>query len=141
MCSSDLSCSNTRSPFLWPSATLLVGDGHLWLTQTENLHPHCKRPGTVCLVWNVFINCPYGMCFFAQHGVGDIFRFSTFCIQYVIYLALFVFNVIPERKPSKSSYNVLTEVCALKKYFCVCLSALMMHILLVSEVHSPQTCL
>ena len=47
VCSGVTLGSYTRSPFLWPNASLLVGPGHLWLTQTENLHPHCQRPGVV----------------------------------------------------------------------------------------------
>jgi Na+/citrate or Na+/malate symporter len=55
MCSGNSLGSTTRSSFLWANATLLVGAGHLWLTQTENLHPHRKRPGIV--VYALLISC------------------------------------------------------------------------------------
>ena len=46
VCSGDSPWSTARSAFLRANAALLVGAGCLWLTQTENLHTHCKRPGT-----------------------------------------------------------------------------------------------
>ena len=46
VCTGDPPRSSARSAFLWANATLLAGAGHLWLTQTENIYPHRKRPGT-----------------------------------------------------------------------------------------------
>ena len=110
-CLGDISWSTTRSSFLWANATLLVGAGHLWHTQTENLHPHCKRPGTACLIlqciiisWIVILSFSYG-----QYGIGDKFRFTTFCLQYAVYLLQLVLSVIPEPK-KKRDYSILTEV-------------------------------
>ena len=47
-----------------------------------------------------------------QRGVQDKFRFSTFCFQYVTYLAQFVLSVILEPK-GKKAYDILTEVMSI----------------------------
>ena len=56
----------------------------------------------------VFINV-LSFILLLQQGVGDKFRFSTFCFQYVVYVVQFVLSLILEPK-SKGSYEVLTEV-------------------------------
>ena len=42
-----------------------------------------------------------------QHGVGDKFRFVTFCFQYVTYLGQLVLSVIPG---SRSKRPAVSEV-------------------------------
>ena len=46
---------------------------------------------------------------FAQQGIQDKFRFSTFCFQYITYLVQFVLSVILEPK-GKKTYDIITEV-------------------------------
>ena len=57
--------------------------------------------GFLCYYDDVFMH--------GQHGIGDKFRFSTFCFQYAIYLLQFLLSVIPEPK-KKRDYSMLTEV-------------------------------
>ena len=126
MCLGDTSWSSAWSPFLRTNADLLVGTGHLWLTQTENLHPHCWRPGmipkvyTAVWLWNKVMFFLLS-CFIwtnLQRGVEDKFRFSTFCFQYVVYLVQFVLSLLLEPK-KKGSYEVLTEVRESRDFKCM----------------------
>ena len=49
------------------------------------------------------------MCCCVQGEVDDVFRFTTFCVQFVCYLALFVLNLIPEPHSISAAYTLLQD--------------------------------
>ena len=49
------------------------------------------------------------MCWCVQGGVNDVFRFTTFCVQFVCYVALFVLNLIPEPRSVSAAYALLQD--------------------------------
>ena len=44
-----------------------------------------------------------------QESMEDVFRFTTFCVQFICYISLFVMNLFPEPRATRRAYSILTD--------------------------------
>ena len=45
----------------------------------------------------------------AQGSVEDVFRFTTFCLEFVCYIALFLLTLFPEPRSNRNTYTLLQD--------------------------------
>lgn len=53
----------------------------------------------------IFIHCVN----IVQGSVEDVFRFTTFCVQFAGYVGLFVLTLLPEPHSRRASYTLLYD--------------------------------
>ena len=49
------------------------------------------------------------LTWFVQGSIDDVFRFSTFCVEFVCYVALLLMNLLPEPRSTVTAYSILQD--------------------------------